>query len=335
MKLISISILLLFTTCGGKIIYQNLTLEPSEKEIIIAFGSCNHHDDPQVLWDDVIKQKPDLWIWLGDIIYADTEDMAVARAKYQSQKSNPGYKNLYEQCKVIGIWDDHDFGVNDGGKDYPMKRESQKELLDFLDVGADDPRRTRAGMYSSYTIEKLNKKVKVFLLDARYFRDTWDKKEPNINGTILGDAQWKWLEDELVKSDADLHIFGSGIQILSADHKYEKWANFPKERARLIGLLKKHQDIPSILISGDRHTAEYSLLKDEDLDYELYDITSSGMTHTWVKAPIERNDLRVGERVRKKNFGLIRLNLETRKLIGNLEIRGDENGLHDRIKVVY
>lgn len=24
------------------------------------------HDKPQPLWDSVLEQKPDLWIWLGD-----------------------------------------------------------------------------------------------------------------------------------------------------------------------------------------------------------------------------------------------------------------------------
>lgn len=335
MKFIAFCSFVLFATCGAKFIHHNVTLDPSEKEIILAFGSCNHHDDPQLLWDDVIKQKPDVWIWLGDIVYADTEDMEVTRKKYQSQKANLGYKNLYEQCKVIGVWDDHDFGVNDGGKDYPMKKESQKELLDFLDVDADDPRRSREGMYSSYTIEKSNKKVKVLLLDARYFRDHWNKKEANTEGTILGETQWQWLESELKNSEADLHVIGSGIQILSADHKYEKWANFPNERKRLIDLLKKYAETPTIFISGDRHTAEFSLLEDDGLDYDLYDITSSGLTHTFIKAPFEQNDLRVGERIREKNFGLIRLNIESRKMIGNLEIRGDENTLHKHLKVIY
>ena len=36
----------------------------------IAFGSCNNQGKSQEMWKHVVKNKPDLWIWLGDIIYA-------------------------------------------------------------------------------------------------------------------------------------------------------------------------------------------------------------------------------------------------------------------------
>jgi alkaline phosphatase D len=44
---------------------------------------------------------------------------------------------------------------------------------------------------------------------------------------MLGETQWKWLEDQLTASDADVHIIGGGIQFLPEEHRSEKWANFP------------------------------------------------------------------------------------------------------------
>ncbi len=41
----------------------------------IAFGSCAGQDQPQPIWEAVLAQDPQLWIWAGDNIYGDTEDM--------------------------------------------------------------------------------------------------------------------------------------------------------------------------------------------------------------------------------------------------------------------
>nr|WP_254448622.1 alkaline phosphatase D family protein [Spirosoma rhododendri] len=117
----------------------------------IAFGSCSRQSLPQPLWDDIVAAKPDLWIWLGDNIYGDSESMDTLRAKYALQKSNPIYQQLRQSTPILGVWDDHDYGVNDGGKEYPRRRESQQVMLDFLDVPANDPRRTQEGAYSAQT----------------------------------------------------------------------------------------------------------------------------------------------------------------------------------------
>ncbi len=162
----------------------------------IAFGSCNKHDLPQPIWESVIQNQPDLWIWLGDIIYGDTENMETLKKKYDAQKSNIEYQKLVETCPVIGIWDDHDYGTNDGDKNYSKKEESKQLLLNFLDVSNKSPVRKREGAYQSFTFGKKDKKVKIILLDGRYFRDELKKDNsqkkrylPNETGDVLGEAQ--------------------------------------------------------------------------------------------------------------------------------------------------
>ena len=56
----------------------------------IAFGSCSDQKRPQPLWDDIVAQKPDVWIWLGDNIYGDSESMDTLRTKYAQQKVKSG-----------------------------------------------------------------------------------------------------------------------------------------------------------------------------------------------------------------------------------------------------
>src|SRR3954470_23310662 len=95
----------------------------------IAFGSCGHKEKPQPIWAAVVKTKPQLFLFLGDNIYADTEDMAVMRAKYAKLGKQPGYRKLLATCPVLATWDDHDYGANDAGAEYPKKREAQQVFL--------------------------------------------------------------------------------------------------------------------------------------------------------------------------------------------------------------
>jgi alkaline phosphatase D len=297
----------------------------------IAFGSCSDQKRPQPLWDDIVAQKPDLWIWLGDNIYGDSENMDTLRAKYARQKSNPIYQQLRQSTPIIGVWDDHDYGVNDGGKEYPKRKESQQVMLDFLDVSAENPLRTQEGGYSAHSYGPKGQRVKVILLDGRYFRDPLKKdgkaNVPDPTGDMLGEAQWQWLEKQLTNSDADLHIIGSGIQVLPEEHVYEKWANFPTARQRLLDLLGKTKPKGAFLISGDRHMAEVSKVSVPGLGYDLYDITSSGLTH--VSAPHEEpNRHRVGKIVSELNYGLITIDWNRPRPVVTVRINGDDQATY-------
>jgi len=278
----------------------------------IAFGSCNKQDLPQPLWPVITAWKPQLWIWLGDNIYGDTLNMTLLKARWDKQKANPGYSVLREFSEVTGTWDDHDYGVNDGGKDFPKKSESRDLFLDFLDVPEDDPRWKQDGVYATQTFGEPGRQVRVILLDVRSQRD-----RRQTGGDILGETQWKWLESVLAESVADVHLICSGSQILPFEHKYEKWADYPQSRQRLLELIGTRAGV--IFLSGDRHFSEISRLQSPP----VFEVTASGLTHVWKKFPGEVNSLRQGEPFTELNFGTITIDWETRK--AQLAIR-DING---------
>jgi len=153
---------------------------------------------------------------------------------------------------------------------------------------------------------------------------------PNPEGDILGETQWEWFEKEMQESQADLILIGSSIQVIPDEHIYEKWANFPSARERLFELLKKYPEKRTVLLSGDRHIAEISKLELEGLDYPLYDFTSSGLTHTWLREDIEPNRNRVSNFVINLNFGLIIIDWKADgKHEITFELRGEDNALLD------
>jgi alkaline phosphatase D len=294
------------------------------------------------IFNAIASHKPAVWVWLGDIMYGDSHDMAVLEKKYNIQKEKPEYKNLMSTSKIIGIWDDHDYGINDGGKYYSKKEESKELLLDFLDVADDDPVRSHDGAYSAHDISIGDKLLKIILLDTRYFRDTLDadlgstaRYLPNLEGDILGEEQWQWFEETLRNSKADFHILGSGIQVIADEQGYEKWANFPKSRTKMFNLLAEINPKPLIIISGDRHIAEVSKIDIPGLNYPLYDFTASGLTHTWGMYWDEPNRYRVDSLIAFKNFGLLKIDLQQAMPLVTLEVRGENDELIQETKIEY
>jgi alkaline phosphatase D len=241
---------------------------------------------------------------------------------------------------VIGIWDDHDYGINDGGKLFHKKKESRDLMLDFLDVEDNANVRKREGGYQSYTIGQEGRQVKVILLDTRYFRDTLTESqepgrryEPSHNGDMLGEAQWTWLEKELLESEAQLNIIGSSIQMIAEEHGFEKWANFPESRERLLQLVADSGAKGVVFLSGDRHIGEISKINISGMSYPVYDITSSGLTHVYEDAD-EDNRHREGELVAKLNFGTIEIEWNEPVKV-TYHIKGQDNQSYQSAQVSY
>jgi len=325
-----------FTLFSFLILTSLISCKPVEKSVsgsgesvdVIAFGSCNRQNRPQPLWQPIISDQPDLWIWMGDNIYGDTPNMDTLSSKYELQNQVSDYQALKAKTPIIGVWDDHDYGINDGGKHFAQKKESRDLMFDFLEVPENAPERKREGAYSSHLIGSGDNLVKIILLDARYFRDTLERIDKvyqlNQNGEVLGEAQWKWLEEELKNSPAKVNLISSGVQILPTEHAYEKWANFPKERERLLDLIAKSGAKTPVLLSGDRHIAEVMKLTDSRFPNGLYEITSSGLTHTWSEISPEPNQFRIGELIAKLNYGLALIDWKKQEV--TFQIKG-ENGV--------
>ena len=297
----------------------------------IAFGSCSKQSLPdKQLWKEVMAENPDLWIWLGDNIYGDSEDMTVISEKYDQQKSHPDYQALMEKTEVIGIWDDHDYGVNDGGKEYAKKDESRDLLFEVLELNKEHPAWNRKGAYQAHTYDFDGNRLKVILLDTRYFRDPLKKNKegmnvPDYEGKILGDEQWDWFKIQLDDSETDLFIIASSIQVISKDHRFEKWANFPNERNWLLAMIREKVKAPVIFISGDRHISELSKLEMVDYDYPVYDVTSSSLTHGWSEQKEEKNEYRVGSIIYDENFAILTINWKKKIPQVSLKYVGENN----------
>jgi alkaline phosphatase D len=284
----------------------------------VAFGSCAKQtkDMPALL--AAKEQQPDVFVWLGDNLYGDTEDMTVLQGKYHQLSCKSEFQSLNATVPFIATWDDHDYGRDDAGKEYPFKAESKGIFLDFWQEPKSSARWQHEGIYHAFTHGTDGKRVQFILLDTRTFRDSIPpasgkgskhdySPHTGTETTFLGEVQWDWLRNVL-SEPAELRIIATSNQFGISYNGYEAWANFPHEQQRMVQLIKDTRSNGVVFISGDVHWAEISKLEAEGC-YPLYDITSSGITQSW--PTLEPNTNRVGRAFKPNNFGMIEVDWDT------------------------
>jgi alkaline phosphatase D len=305
---------------------------PEVVDTVIA-GSCLRQSRPQPVWRAILAGQPDLFIAMGDNVYADTVDPEAMRSAYGKLYENPDYRALRDRVPVLATWDDHDYGANDAGADYPMRDESQRIFADFFELPGDSPVWTRQGVYDAHTFGRPGRRVQVILLDTRYFRGPLRRALPSIacprgsyvphdepGASMLGEAQWAWLADQL-RQPADLRLLVSSIQVLPEEHCFEKWANLPRERERLFRLLRDSGARGVVILSGDRHYAEISRMPADAVGYPLYELTASSLNAPGGPASEPNRHRVTAEGVSEANFGVVRIDWSRQDPVVSLEVR--------------
>lgn len=313
-------------------------LSPATTLTRIAFGSCNHQNAPQHMWAQIAAANPQLFLMIGDNVYGDTGWDADAgleslRSSYALQASHPEFKGFRAKFPMMATWDDHDFGLNDAGGNFPMRRWAEELFETFW--GSSDAVRGRDGIYESSITGPEGKRVQVILLDTRFFRSDlkkapWSKDRPPLGGyvpddapekTVLGADQWAWLKAELAKP-ADLRIVVSSTQVITQAHQFEGWTNFPAERTKLLEMLASREASGLVMLSGDRHAA--GIYKTEIKGETMWELTSSSLNLAF-GSDIERATSREPDPARVtpffpiENYGLIDIDWKAKTLTMTLK----------------
>ena len=116
--------------------------------------------------------------------------MATPTDLWQRHAETRNYISLFRSkdlIPVIANWDDHDYGVNNGGRDYPFKNESRAIFRAFFGSNQNENYHPAGiGLASFFTIYGFN----FFLLDNRTFRTTTGSSTQQRH---YGDKQLQWL----------------------------------------------------------------------------------------------------------------------------------------------
>ena len=294
------------------------TISPDTLVQRIAFASCYvpQFEQPGV-WEVIGERRPDILILMGDNVYQSEEkaepELRELREAYMQLAQETEFSELRAKAATFATWDDHDYGRNDAGADLPVRYQSERlfEHIWPLPQKTVDPRIGRDGVFHAATFGPENRRVQVLILDTRFFRGSLE----DPYSTMLGEAQWSWLAEEL-RRPADLRLVVSSIPVLSERDNAENWHRLVDEQARLLRLLKGSDGV--VILSGDSHyAARYQ--DDESLDHRLTEFTSSSLNYPYPaehQAEVLKPDrLRQGRPFFDANFGWLEIDWETRKVV--------------------
>lgn len=269
----------------------------------VAIIGCHQQPDPAPALERYVAAKPDLALWVGDNVYADTkDDPGHIERCYAVLEAKPGFKELRDNSTFMAVWDDHDYGSNDDGKNYSLKSQSHAIFRRFWRhedrIPADRP-----GVFHAQIFGEPGKRLQVIMLDGRFNREN-----PGDAADTLGEAQWTWLAAEL-KKPAELRLIVSGYQVLlDRESKFETWAKFPEARERLFRLIRDSQAWGVVFIAGDQHYGEVSRI-DGALGYDAIELMFAGINQ---EEPHVFNSARVSPVANSKHsYALVDIQWET------------------------
>ena len=215
-------------------------------------------------------------------------------------------------------WDDHDYGANDAGSEFPFRRMAERVHEVFWGLEDEDVGQW-PGTYYARSFGPEGQRTQVIMLDTRFFRtgltptDDWGAKGkerylPAAAGSMqdmLGAAQWTWLENQL-QQPADIRLIASSIQVMPTVHGWEAWSTMPDERQRLFDLIKKTEATGVVFLSGDRHTA-FIYEEDGVLPYQAHELTSSSLNVAFARESEEMDARQVGAGYAPENYGSVEI----------------------------
>lgn len=279
----------------------------ARRDLTLAFGSCARiaEDAVQPIWDAVLQARPDLFLWLGDNIYAETGDADTLDREYARQRAVPAFQPVGRSVPQLAIWDDNDYGPNDGDRTSPLREASLGAFRRWWanpGYGLDEA----PGVFFQQSFGALD----LFCLDDRYWRDPNDRPD-GPGKTLLGQAQRDWLLAGLKASRAVFKLVACGCGWSTAKGaEGDAWSAFLHERNTLFDAIRDAAIEGVVLLSGDTHVGELNVIPwSAQGGYDFYDLVSSPLAQRTSRSWLTRHP---EQRVRpvhfaSANFGWIRI----------------------------
>lgn len=290
-------------------------------DISFLAGSCAYFNEPRFdrpgqpygsdssIFTSMSREKADFHVWMGDNWYTREVDYSSAwglHYRASRDRSLAVLQPFMASMPQYATWDDHDFGPNNSGKYYQLKKDSREVFKKYTlhpAYGELD-----AGVYYSFSWSD----VDFFMTDSRYFRSHDDLADsingkPNAEKTFFGSTQLDWLKNSLLQSRATFKVIVVGSQVLNPVSRYDCLRQYPYEYEELMAFLNSHRVNGVIFFSGDRHHSEVIRLPREN-NYPLYDVTISPYTSGvgLTRGEEKDNPFRVpGTLVEAHNYGRI------------------------------
>lgn len=304
---------------NGNILDQRTfkTIDLKKTDVKIGVMSClddKFKNRQFMMWNGYLKQDTDYTFLIGDNVYADSLISTVGKVfKFKYAKEETLWQRYVETFRrlsyfrssrlvpTLAIWDDHDYGFNNGDQTYPYKLNSLKIFNTFFGV-EDIKGVTQKLKGAGYIFNGFNQRF-VFI-DARSFRSEFSLAKSDK------ETKWGFQQTEMIMNslkEARPTWLIQGDQYFGAYHVFESSEKtHPNDFQKILKSLKEANS-KVIFISGDRHLNELMKIDKEVLGYETYELTSSGMhaavfPNRWKKNP---NPRQIEGAAGKPNYSIV------------------------------
>lgn len=290
--------------------FKTKTAPAGVADFRVAFGSCCRiqFDTEQRIFSVAQALEPDLFFWLGDNIYADSDNPDALSDLYRRQRNVDRLQGLMRTTPSLATWDDHDFGFNDSDGTNPIKDEALRLFRSYWpnpSFGEPD----NPGVYFKHS----HGGVDFFFTDGRYHRSP-SKAPDGPDKTMLGAAQLRWLKGELKRSKAPFKVLVSGGGWSSAEENDggDSWAVYQRERNDIFDYIRDQKIEGVFCISGDSHMGELNCIpRSAEGGYDLYDMVSSPLVQMPAAKYDQAPELRIRELwTRGVNVGLLNFTMK-------------------------
>lgn len=227
------------------------------------------------MWQSLWAERPEMIFFVGDTSYADVgiseSDGALGRwHRYGESRKRLALYHQEVLIPVFAVWDDHDYGVNNGDRFSSMRDSMLSMFRDFWECEDVPGFKKTSGV--GFQLSGFGQKF--YFMDNRSFRDT-----RFTTGMHWGSEQQEVLLTDLETLTKPAWIF-SGSQFFGC---YKNLESFMQDHPQnFVDLLKKLSKInaPVVFGSGDVHFSEVMKLEPSLLGYQTYEFTSSSIHST-------------------------------------------------------
>jgi len=252
----------------GPAVHGSFRTAPADDEaagVRLAFGGdvsgqnvCRDAVEGLPIMRTIHDWRPDIFVGLGDMIYADNTCEATGRygnaqvpgtfgpavdlesfwAHWRYNRADGAQQELLASTSYVGVWDDHEV-VNDFGPLHDTRATPPytpgvhllpiglDAFLDYtpISIAPNTPKR----LYRSL---RWGKNLELFVLDNRQYRDANSTADsPDRPKTMLGREQLTWFKEKLSASDATWKVIVSSVPMsiptgFPAANGRDGWANF-------------------------------------------------------------------------------------------------------------
>ena len=265
--------------------------EPGAFEV--GFGGCAGYTPwHERIWDLVDAYDFPAFLQTGDNVYIDQpQHPGVQRYCYYRRQSRPEFRRLIASTANYAVWDDHDFGDNDGGggpapHEPAWKVDVWRTFKNNWNNPAYGGGTQQPGCWFDFSVAD----VDFFMLDDRYYRtEPEEAAQGGAVPTMLGPAQKAWLFDRLRASEATFKMLVTSVPWAygTKPGSTDPWQGYRQEREEIFSFLHEHCIEGVILMSGDRHRADIWKIERAGGGYPLYDLENGRLTniHTHDRLP--------------------------------------------------